>query len=612
MRTPQIGSSEEQLTKAGVRESATRIVPSGSVLVVVRSGILARYLPVGVTTRAVLTAVIQEAYVQGISTRSVDSLVQALGMEGISKSQVSRLCGEIDERVGAFLSRPIEGEWPYLWLDATYVKARRDHRIVSVAVIVAVAVNTDGRREVLGMTVGDSEAEPFWIEFLRSLRHRGLRGVKLVVSDAHDGLKAAITKVLNAAWQRCRVHFMRNAMAHAGKTQRRIVAAWIGTAFAEADFEAARRQWRQVADQARPRVPKLAALMDDAEADVLAYMGFPAAHRAQLCSTNPLERLNKEIKRRSVAFNQDVKALVPTDDVEPRYLAAFLRVSEQHVLRDGVKKGATVHSIKSGFLEALRIPLPPLPEQRRIADVIDAAIAKAEAAARAAEAQQADLDRLEFRVFESAFPAPPLALEDDDAPDGWTWHLLTDLARLESGHTPSRRHPEWWGGDTPWIALSDIRALDGKAAFATRETINQGGLANSSARLLPENTVCLCRDVSVGFVTVLGRPMATSQHFVNWICGPKLHHWFLMYALMASRSFLRNLSNGALLQTIYMPTLKALRVCAPSRKEQARVLAHTERCRAELAAGREAAAMQRTAIDVLPSKILAAAFQGQL
>ena len=222
-----------------------------------------------------LTAVIQEAYIQGISTRSVDDLVKAMGMEGISKSQVSRLCGEIDERVTTFLARPLEGEWPYLWLDATYVKARRDRHIVSVAVIVAVAVNTDGRREVLGMTAGNSEAEPFWTEFLRSLARRGLRGVKLVVSDAHEGLKAAITKVLGATWQRCRVHFMRNAMAHAGKTQRRIVSAWIGTAFAQDDAEAARKQWRQVADQVRPRVSKLAALMDDAEADVLAYMGFP-------------------------------------------------------------------------------------------------------------------------------------------------------------------------------------------------------------------------------------------------------------------------------------------------------------------------------------------------
>ncbi len=157
---------------------------------------------------------------------------------------------EIDERVNAFLDRPIEGDWPYVWLDATYVKVRRDHQIVSVAVIIAVGVNTDGRREVLGMTVGHSEAEPFWVEFLRSLARRGLRGTKLVISDAHEGLKAAISKILSATWQRCRVHFMRNALAYAGKTQRRIVSAWVGTAFAQDDAEAARKQWREVADQA--------------------------------------------------------------------------------------------------------------------------------------------------------------------------------------------------------------------------------------------------------------------------------------------------------------------------------------------------------------------------
>jgi putative transposase len=265
-----------------------------------------------------LTAVIQEAYIQGISTRSVDDLVKALGMEGISKSQVSRLC-EIDERVAAFLNRPIEGEWLYVWLDATYVKVRHDHHIVSVAVIVAVGVNADGRREVLGMTVGHSEAEPFWVEFLRSLARRGLRGVKLVISDAHEGLKAAITKILNASWQRCRVHFMRNALAYAGKTQRRIISAWVGTAFAQDDAVAASKQWREVADQARPRVPKLAALLDAAEADVLAYMGFPAAHRAKIHSTNPLERLNKEIKRRS-----DVVGIFPNDDAITRLIGALL------------------------------------------------------------------------------------------------------------------------------------------------------------------------------------------------------------------------------------------------------------------------------------------------
>jgi len=176
-----------------------------------------------------LAAVVQEAYVHGVSTRSVDDLVKAMGMSGISKSQVSRLCEEIDARVKAFLSRPIEGDWPYLWIDATYVKVRQSGRIVSAAVIVAVAVNSDGRREVLGMDIGPSEAETFWTEFLRKLARRGLRGVKLVISDAHEGIKAAVAKVLHATWQRCRVHFMRNVLAHAGRQGRRVVAAFIGT-----------------------------------------------------------------------------------------------------------------------------------------------------------------------------------------------------------------------------------------------------------------------------------------------------------------------------------------------------------------------------------------------
>src|ERR1700719_1601735 len=266
-----------------------------------------------------LTAVIQEAYVHGISTRSVDDLVQAMGMSGISKSQVSRLCVEIDDRVQTFLARPLEGDWPYLWLDATYVKVRQAGRIVSVAVIVAIGVNGDGRREVLGMDIGPSEAETFWTEFLRKLARRGLRGVKLVISDAHQGLKAAIAKVLHATWQRCRVHFMRNVLAHAGKQGRRVVAAFIGTAFAQDDAEAARAQWRQVADQLRPRVKKLAELMDEAESDVLAYMSFPAAHRSKLHSTNPIERVNGEIKRRT-----EVVGIFPNDEAIIRLVGAIL------------------------------------------------------------------------------------------------------------------------------------------------------------------------------------------------------------------------------------------------------------------------------------------------
>jgi putative transposase len=266
-----------------------------------------------------LTAVIQEAYVQGVSTRSVDDLVKAMGMTGISKSQVSRLCAEIDERVHAFLERPIEGLWPYLWIDATYVKVRESGRIVSVAVIIAVGVNTDGRREVLGMAVGPSEAEPFWTKFLRSLTRRGLRGVKLVISDAHEGLKAAATKVLSATWQRCRVHFMRNALAHVGSTQRQMVAAAIRTAFTQESQEAARNEWRAVADRLRDRFRKLAELMDEAEHDVLAHMAFPKDHWQQLHSTNPLERLNGEIKRRT-----DVVAIFPNENAIVRLVGALL------------------------------------------------------------------------------------------------------------------------------------------------------------------------------------------------------------------------------------------------------------------------------------------------
>ncbi len=266
-----------------------------------------------------LTAVIQEAYIHGVSTRSVDDLVQAMGGAGISKSQVSRLCGEIDERVNAFLDRPIEGDWPYLWLDATYVKVREAGRVVSVAVTIAVGVNTDGRREVLGMDIGCSEAETFWTAFLRKLTRRGLRGVKLVISDAHEGLKAAAAKVLGASAQRCRVHFMRNVLAHAGKSGRQVVSALIATAFAQADAEAARQQWRRVADQFRAKMPKLAALMDQAEADVLAYMTFPIAHRTKLHSTNPLERLNGEIKRRT-----DVVGIFPNENALRRLVGAIL------------------------------------------------------------------------------------------------------------------------------------------------------------------------------------------------------------------------------------------------------------------------------------------------
>mgnify|MGYP000864647030 FL=1 len=271
------------------------------------------------TAEKALVAVIQEAYVKGISTRSVDDLIKAMGGSGISKSQVSRLVEEIDERVDAFLARPIEGEWPYLWIDATYLKVRDGGRIVSTAAIIAVGVNTDGRREVLGVATGPSEAEVFWKGFLRSLADRGLRGVRLVVADDHKGLRAAASKVFHATLQRCRVHWMRNALAHAGPKQRPAVVALLKTIFAQESAEAAREQWHQVADALREKYPKLAAMMDEARDDVLAYMDFPREHWAQIASTNPIERLNSEVKRRS-----DVVGIFPNDKAVVRLVGALM------------------------------------------------------------------------------------------------------------------------------------------------------------------------------------------------------------------------------------------------------------------------------------------------
>ena len=266
-----------------------------------------------------LTAVIQEAYVRGDSTRSVDDLVKAMGLSGVSKCQVPRLCEEIDERVNAFPQRLIEGEWPYVWIDATYLNMRQEHRITSVAVIIAVGVNADGRREVLGMDIGASEAETFWTGFLRKLTLRGLRGVKLVISDAHLGIKAAVSKVMNATWQRCRVHFMRNALAHATRSGKRMISAFIGTAFAQEDAKSVKAEWRRVADQLRPKVKKLADLLDEAEEDVLAYTTFPKDHWTKIYSNNPIERLNGEIKRRT-----NVVGIFPNEAAIFRLVGAIL------------------------------------------------------------------------------------------------------------------------------------------------------------------------------------------------------------------------------------------------------------------------------------------------
>ena len=271
-----------------------------------------------------LVAVVQEAYVGGVSTRRVDDLVKALGLEGISKSQVSRLCAELDAEVERFRTRPLTAAYPYLWLDATFVKVRDGGRVVSQAVVIAVGVSGDGTREVLGVEIGPSEDGAFWLRFLRSLVARGLTGVQLVVSDAHEGLRQAIGAVLHGAgWQRCRVHFLRNALALVPKAAQALVAATIRTVFAQPTPEAARQQWRHVADGFRARWSRLAALMDEAEADVLAYLACPREHWRQIWSTNPLELLNKEDKRRT-----NVVGIFPNPAAAIRLVGALL--AEQH------------------------------------------------------------------------------------------------------------------------------------------------------------------------------------------------------------------------------------------------------------------------------------------
>jgi putative transposase len=244
-----------------------------------------------------LLAVVMEAYVHGTSTRKVDDLVKALGVEaGISKSEVSRICGELDGEVAAFRSRPLgHTGFPYVFLDATYIKARVDSRVVSRAVVIATGVTADGGREVLGCEVGDSEDGAFWTAFLRSLRARGLTGVQLVVSDAHTGLKQAIAAVLaGACWQRCRVHFLRNALARVPKASAEMVAVTIRTIFAQLTPDEVAAQVDKVAATLKPRFPTVAALLAEAKEDLTAFRHFPVSHWRKLWSTNPLERLNKD------------------------------------------------------------------------------------------------------------------------------------------------------------------------------------------------------------------------------------------------------------------------------------------------------------------------------
>ncbi|GAA3209643.1 IS256 family transposase [Microbacterium terregens] len=304
-----------------------------------------------------LFAVVMEAYVHGVSTRKVDDLVKALGADtGISKSEVSRICANLDEDVAAFRDRPLaDTGYPYVFLDATYCKARVGRRVVSQAVVVAVGVAADGRREVLGFEVGDTESQPFWTTFLRSLKARGLDGVKLVISDAHTGLIAAIETVFQgSSWQRCRVHFMRNVLANVQKTAGPMVASIIRTIFAQPDKKHVHAQFDEVVRMLGRSHPKVAEMLEDARDDLLAFAAFPYAHWRQIWSTNPLERVNKEIKRRT-----DVVGTFPNP-------AALLRLAghvliEQHDEWDGAdRRYFSEHSMKLLDVTEEEVAIPEL------------------------------------------------------------------------------------------------------------------------------------------------------------------------------------------------------------------------------------------------------------
>lgn len=288
-----------------------------------------------------LYAVVMEAYVAGVSTRAVDDLVGALGIDsGISKSEVSRICEGLDEIVGAFRTRTLDHvEFPYVYLDATYLHVRNQtHQVVSMAVVVATGITATGEREILGCDIGDSEDEAFWAGFLRSLRNRGLGGIRLVISDQHAGLVKALRRQFQgAAHQRCRVHFARNVLSLVPKTHQDMVAAVFRTIFVQPDPDAVRSTWDQVRDQLAGRFPKIGPLMDDAKTEVLAFTAFPRTHWQKTWSTNPLERINKEIKRRS-----RVVGIFPNEAAVIRLVGAVLadmhdewQASERRYLSEG-------------------------------------------------------------------------------------------------------------------------------------------------------------------------------------------------------------------------------------------------------------------------------------
>jgi putative transposase len=265
-----------------------------------------------------LVAVVQEAYINGVSTRKVDRLVEQMGLH-LTKDQVSRLCRGLDEQVQIFRERPLEGRYPYLWLDGKIEKVRARGGVRQKCLVIAYAVHESGRREVIGLDVGEAETEAFWREFLRSLRARGLHGVKLCVSDCHEGLRAAIGQVLGCPWQRCSVHFLRNMLGHCAKSQQPMISAAIRAIFTAGSGEEARERLAEVIERLQPIAPKVAQLLLDAESDLLGFYAFPREHWSKLRSTNPLERVNREIGRRT-----DVVGIFPNDAALIRLAGAML------------------------------------------------------------------------------------------------------------------------------------------------------------------------------------------------------------------------------------------------------------------------------------------------
>jgi transposase-like protein len=266
-----------------------------------------------------IVSVVMEAYVNGVSTRKVDRLVEQLGISSMSKDRVSALCRDLDERVDAFRGRPLEGAFPYLWLDAKHLKVRDRGSVRSKALVIAYAVHESGRREVIGIDIGETETEAFWVAFLRELVARGLSGVRLAISDQHPGLKAAICRVLACPWQRCSVHFVRNMHGHCRRDERGLVSAALREIFDAPDAEVARERFGTVLERFRPTVPKVAELLEEAEEDLLAFYRFPQPHWPKLRSTNPLERVNREVGRRS-----DVVGIFPNDASALRLAGALL------------------------------------------------------------------------------------------------------------------------------------------------------------------------------------------------------------------------------------------------------------------------------------------------